>query len=146
MNTLPLHYVTSLDKTLGPQRAFWHLVDVVEKLCDMDHMHGDDEVVYFMNKDSARWVEQHVWRKVYIVLRIEATISCHNFIWDNMKDMGAWQSVYCMGFLLSKLRLTNHHSSGCPTSPIFAIGVKLELPMYPNLKMAKQSKDMNSMQ
>lgn len=31
----------------------------------------------FANTDFASWVEQHVWRKVYIALRIEATISCH---------------------------------------------------------------------
>lgn len=45
VNTLPLHYGTGLVKTLRLEWAFWHLVDVVDKLCDMDHVHGDDKVM-----------------------------------------------------------------------------------------------------
>ena len=46
------------------QRAFLHLVVVASKFVDMVHSHGDDKVI-FINKDFARWVQQHLLERVY---------------------------------------------------------------------------------
>jgi hypothetical protein len=98
-----------------------------------------DEVVYYVNRDSAGWVEQHVRRRVYIELKLECTRN-RTRIGDKSRD--DWMCVYCKGAFPSKLRLTDHRVGGCPCGPVNSTREKWELPVYPNLKTAKQGKDL----
>ena len=99
----------------------------------------DDEVTYYVNRDPAGWVEQRVKRRVYIELKLECT---RNRSKDVQKARDDWLCVYCKGSFPSKLRLIDHRVVGCPRGPVDSTGSKLELPVYPNLKIAKQGKDL----
>jgi hypothetical protein len=50
----------------GPLGTLLLAIDSQSRVQDMD-----DEVVYYVNRDSAGWVEQHVRRHVYIELKLE---------------------------------------------------------------------------
>ena len=50
--------------------------------------------------------------------------------------------LYCRGSFPSKLRLTDHRVGGCSCGPVNSSGARWELPVYPNLKTAKQGKDL----
>jgi hypothetical protein len=102
---------------------------------------GEDEVKYFVNRDSQGWVEQTVRRRVYIELKLECT---RNRSRDGQKAQDDWLCVYCKSPFPSKLRLTDHRVGGCPCGPVSPTGEKLELPVYPNLKTAKQGKDLKA--
>ena len=100
----------------------------------------DDHVTYYVNRDAAGWVAQRVTRRVYIELKLECT---RNRCRDGEKARDDWLCVYCKGSFPSKLWLTDHHRvSGCPRGPVDSTGARLELPVYPNLKTAKQGKDL----
>ena len=99
----------------------------------------DDKVTYFMNRDSQGWVQQTVRRRVYIELKLECTRHRSR---DGQKARDDWLCVYCRSSFPSKLRLTDHQVGGCPSGPVSPSGRKLELPVYPNLKTAKQGKDL----
>ena len=99
----------------------------------------EDEVTYFVNRDSQGWVQQTVRRRVYIELKLECT---SNRSRDGHKARDDWLCVYCRNSYPSKLRLTDHRVLGCPCGPVSPAGTKLELPVYPNLKTAKQGKDL----
>ena len=101
----------------------------------------EDEVTYFVNRDSAGWVQQTVRRRVYIELKLECT---RNRCRDGQKSRDSWLCVYCKSSFPSKLRLTDHRVGGCHCGPVDATGAKLELPVYPNLKTAKQGKDLKA--
>jgi hypothetical protein len=98
-------------------------------------------VKYFVNRDSQGWVEQTVRRRVYIELKLECT---RNRSRDGQKARDDWLCVYCKSPFPSKLRLTDHMVGGCPCGPVSPTGEKLELPVYPNLKTAKQGKDLKA--
>ena len=98
-----------------------------------------DEVTYYVNRDSVGWVEQHVRRRVYIELKLECT---RNRSRDVEKARDVWLCVYCRGYFSSKLRFTDHCVAGCACGPVDSNGLKWELPVYPNLKTAKQGKDL----
>ena len=100
-----------------------------------------DEVTYFVNRDSQGWVQQTVKRRVYIELKLECT---RNRCRDGHKSRDVWLCVYCRSSFPSKLRLTDHRVGGCPCGPVDPNGAKLELPVYPNLKTAKQGKDLKA--
>lgn len=102
---------------------------------------GGDEVKYFVNRDSQGWVEQTVRRRVYIELKLECTA---NRCRDGQKARDDWVCVYCKSQFPSKLRLTDHRVGGCPCGPLSPSGEKIELPVYPNLKTAKQGKDLKA--
>ena len=130
--------------TLPPETALFLAIDIHCLLQKMDShsgapLHNDDEVTYYVNRDSAGWVEQRVRRRVYIELKIECT---RNRSRDVQKARDDWLCVYCKGSFPSKLRLTDHRVVGCPRGPVDSHGSKLELPVYPNLKNAKQGKDL----
>ena len=123
------------------------LLEAIDSQCPVQDMDcqpeaaGDDEVIYFVNRDSAWWVEQHVKRRVYIELKLE----CYSNRTRNVhKARDDWLCVYCRGSFLSKLRLTDHRVGGCPSGPVGLSGLKVELPVYPNLKTAKQGKDLKA--
>ena len=101
----------------------------------------EDEVTYFVNRDSQGWVAQTVRRRVYIELKIECTLYRSR---DVQKARDDWLCVYCRNGFPSKLRLSDHRVGGCPCGPVDASGRKLELPVYPNLKTAKQGKDLKA--
>ena len=94
----------------------------------------EDEVIYYVNRDSAGWVEQHVWRRVYIELKLECI---RNRSRDVGKARNDWLCLYCRGSFPSKLRLTDHRVAGCACRPLDSNGSRWELPVYPNLKTAK---------
>ena len=101
----------------------------------------EDQVVYYVNRDFWGWVEQRVRRRVYIELKLE----CYgNRKRDVQKARDDWLCLYCRGSFTSKLRLTDHRVVGCPCGPLNATGTRLELPVYPNLKTAKQGKDLKA--
>ena len=99
----------------------------------------DDHVIYYVNRDVAGWVAQRVTRRVYIELKLECT---RNRCRDGQKARDDWLCVYCKHTFPSKLRLTDHRVSGCPRGPVDSTGARLELLVYPNLKTAKQGKDL----
>jgi hypothetical protein len=129
---------------LAPETALFLAIDLH---CSVQRMESerrsplpeDDHVTYYVNRDSAGWVAQRVRRRVYIELKLECT---RNRSRDGQKARDDWLCVYCKGSFPSKLRLTDHRVSGCPRGPVDASGLRLELPVYPNLKTAKQGKDL----
>jgi hypothetical protein len=129
---------------LAPETALFLAIDLH---CSVHRMESerrsplpeDDHVTYFVNRDAAGWVAQRVRRRVYIELKLECT---RNRSRDGQKARDDWLCVYCKGSFVSKLRLTDHRVSGCPRGPLDSNGLKLELPVYPNLKTAKQGKDL----
>ena len=76
---------------------------------------------------------------MYMELKLECT---RNQCRDGLKAWDDWLCVYCRNSFPNKLRLTDHRLGGCPCGPVDPIGKKLELPVYPNLKTAKQGKDL----
>ena len=129
---------------LPPQIALFLAIDLHCCLQEMEPkkgapLAGDDEVVYYVNRDSAGWVEQRVRRRVYIELKLECT---RNRSRDVQKARDDWLCVYCKQSFPSKLRLTDHRVVGCPRGPVDGTGAKWDLPVYPNLKNAKQGKDL----
>ena len=127
---------------LAPEMALFLAIDFDCALQNQDSYAGamgEDEVTYFVNRDSAGWVEQRVRRRVYIELKLECT---RNRIRDNQKARDDWLCLYCKASFPSKLRLTDHRVVGCPCGPVDSTGAKWELPVYPNLKTAKQGKDL----
>ena len=129
---------------LAPESALFLAIDMLSSLQKMDSatrapLPDDDAVTYYVNRDSAGWVEQRVTRRVYIELKLECT---RNRSRDGQKARDDWLCVYCRGSFPSKLRLTDHRVVGCPRGPVDATGSKWELPVYPNLKTAKQGKDL----
>ena len=129
---------------LAPQSALFLAIDLHCGLQMMDAEGGapwprEDEVTYFVNRDSQGWVQQTVRRRVYIELKLECT---RNRSRDGQKARDDWLCVYCRGSFPSKLRLTDHRLGGCPSGPVSPTGTKLELPVYHNLKTAKQGKDL----
>jgi hypothetical protein len=127
---------------LAPAMALFLAIDLHLSLQDMDSGKGApdaDEVTYYVNRDSAGWVEQRVKRRVYIELKVECTRHRSR---DNQKAHDDWLCVFCKAYFPSKLRLTDHRVVGCPNGPLDSRGGKLELPVYPNMKTAKQSKDL----
>ena len=99
----------------------------------------EDEVIYYVNRDSVGWIEQHMRRRVYIELKLECTRNCS---WDVENARDDWLFLYCRGSFPSKLRLTDHCVAGCAYGPVESNGSRWELHVYPNLKTAKQDKDM----
>lgn len=118
----------------GPLSALLLTIDSQSCLQDMD-----DEVVYYVNRDSAGWVEQHVRCHVYIELKLECT---RNRVRNEHRARDDWVCVYCRGSFPSKLRLTDHRCGGCPCGPVNSRGLRLQLPVYPNLNTAIQGKDL----
>jgi hypothetical protein len=129
---------------LEPLSALFMAIDcegcLQDRGCEAEAMMaGGDEVVYYVNRDSAGWVEQHVRRHVYIELKLECT---RNRTRHGEKSRDDWMCLYCRGSFPSKLRLTDHRVGGCPCGPVNSSGERWELPVYPNLKTAKQGKDL----
>lgn len=127
---------------LTPLTALFRAIDSQCRMQDMDSQPAaaeDEEVIYYVNRDSAGWVEQHVRRRVYIELKMECT---RNRTRNVHKARDDWLCVYCRGSFLSKLRLTDHRVGGCAHGPVNSNGLKWDLPVYPNLKTAKQGKDL----
>lgn len=129
---------------LAPETALFLAIDLhcfVQKMESERRppLHEDDHVTYYVNRDAAGWVAQRVRRRVYIELKLECT---RNRSRDGQKARDDWLCVYCKGSFPSKLRLTDHRVSGCPRGPVDSNGLRLELPVYPNLKTAKQGKDL----
>ena len=129
---------------LPPEIALFLAVDLHCFLQEMEPRQGAsmptfDEVTYYVNRDSAGWVEQRVRRRVYIELKVECT---KNRSRDMQKARDDWLCVYCKGSFPSKLQLTDHRVVGCPKGPVDERGNKCELPVYPNLKNAKQGNDL----
>ena len=61
---------------LAPETALFFAIDLDRSLQIMESYTGAptaDEVTYYVNKDSAGWVEQRVRRRVYIELKLECT-------------------------------------------------------------------------
>ena len=146
----PLRHIPRVASThsssffLRPLRALFMAIDSHCCLHDIDcqaeaPMQENDEVVYYVNMDSAGWVEQHVRRHVYIELKLECT---RNRIQNVHKARDDWLCLYCRGSFPSKLRLTNHRVGGCPCGPVNSNGAKWGLLVYPNLKTTKQGKDL----
>jgi hypothetical protein len=131
---------------LAPQIALFLAIDFHCALQRMDAKveearPDEDEVTYFVNRGSQGWVVQTVRRRVYIELKLECT-RCR--FRNGQKARDDWLCVYCRNSFPSKLRLTDHHVGGCPCGPVDPTGQKLELPVYPNLKTAKQGKDLKA--
>ena len=147
--TLPIRHATTLhdpSSMLAPETALFFAIDLHFAL-QMMGAQGEaarpdkDEVTYFVNRDSQGWVVQTVRRRVYIELKLECT-RCR--FWDGHKSRDDWLCVYCRNSFPSKLQLTDHRVGGCPCGPVDRRGQKLELPVYPNLKTAKQGKDLKA--
>lgn len=102
-------------------------------------MAEEDEVKYYVNMDSARWVEQHVRRHVYIELKLECSRNRSRNVHKARDD---WLCLYCRGSFPSKLQLTYHRVGGCPCEHVDSSGLKWEFHVYPNLKTAKQVKNL----
>lgn len=131
---------------LAPQYALFRAIDLHCALQTMGaegeaSLPAQDEVTYFVNRDSQSWVVQTVRRRVYIELKLECT---RNRCRDGQKSRDDWLCVYCRGSFPSKLRLTDHRVGGCPCGPVDSTGARVELPVYPNLKTAKQGKDLKA--
>lgn len=125
---------------LPPLTALFRAIDVQNMESPAHSRHGAlEEVVYYVNRDHSGWVEQRVTRRVYIELKLECT---RNRKRDVHKARDDWLCLYCGGSFPSKLRLTDHRVVGCPSGPVDSKGKKFELPVYPNLKTAKQGKDL----
>ncbi len=129
---------------LSPQSALFLAIDLHCLLQTMDSaahtsLGVEDEVVYYVNRDFSGWVEQRVKRRVYIELKMECT---RNRKRDVQKARDDWVCLYCNASFPSKLRLTDHRVVGCPCGPVDSTGCRWELPVYPNLKTAKQGKDL----
>ena len=127
---------------LAHEMALFLAIDLHRSLQEMDShkVPADaDEITYYVNRDSAGWVEQRVKRRVYIELKLECTRHRSR---DHQKTRDNWLCVFCKASFPSKLRLTDHRVAGCPNGPVDSKGDKLELPVYPNLKTAKQGKDL----
>ena len=122
---------------LPRQCALFFALDLQCRLQGMDSPR--DEVVYYVNRDFCGWVEQRVRRRVYIELKLECT---RNRKRDVQKARDDWLCLYCGASFPSKLRLTDHRVVGCLCGPVDSNGSKWELPVYPNLKTAKQGKDL----
>lgn len=122
---------------LPRETALFLAIDHQCRLQGMDS--SEDEVVYYVNRDFCGWVEQRVRRRVYIELKLECT---RNRRRDVQKARDDWVCLYCGASFPSKLRLTDHRVVGCPCGPVDSTGSKWELPVYPNLKTAKQGKDL----
>ena len=130
--------------TLPPEIALFLAIDLHCVLQNMESaahtpLGAEDEVVYYVNRDFSGWVEQRVTRRVYIELKLECT---RNRKRDGHKARDDWLCVYCRHSFTSKLRLTDHRVVGCPCGPLDSAGARWELPVYPNLKTAKQGKDL----
>jgi hypothetical protein len=144
MHSSPLSNFHPPPFMLPPQTALFLAIDLH---CSMQAMDSggqppfteDDQVVYYVNRDFNGWVQQRVRRRVYIELKLECT---RNRSRDVQKARDDWICLYCRGTFPSKLRLTDHRVVGCPCGPVDARGAKWELPVYPNLKNAKQGKDL----
>ena len=97
-----------------PQYALFRAIDLH---CAVQTMEAEgeapipeeDEVTYFVNRDSAGWVQQTVRRRVYIELKLECTC---NRCRDGQKSRDSWLCVYCRSSFPSKLRLTDHRVGG----------------------------------
>ena len=127
---------------LAPELALFLAIDFdcfLQNMASATGAREEDEVTYYVNRDSAGWVEQRVRRRVYIELKLECT---RNRCRENQKARDDWLCLYCRASFPSKLRLTDHRVGGCPCGPVDSRGVKWELPVYPNLKTAKQGKDL----
>ena len=127
---------------LAPELALFLAIDFdcfLQNMASATGAREDQVVTYYVNRDSAGWVEQCVRRRVYIELKLECT---RNRCMDNQKARDDWLCLYCRASFPSKLRLTDHRVVGCPCGPVDSKGVKWELPVYPNLKTAKQGKDL----
>jgi hypothetical protein len=98
-----------------------------------------NEMTYYVNRAFAGWVEQHVKRRVYIELKLECI---RNRSRDAGKAMDVWLCVYCRGYFPNKLRLTDHRIASCACGLVDSNRSKWNLPVYPNLKTAKQGKDL----
>ena len=127
---------------ITPQAALFMTIDLHCCLQDMERhpqtpMPEEDMVIYYVNRDFAGWVEQHVRRRVYIELKLECT---RNRARDVHKARDDWLCLYCRGYYPSKLRLTDHRVRGCPCGPVDSSGSRCELPVYPNLKTVEQGK------
>ena len=122
---------------LPPQTALFLAIDLHCHLQGM--VSSEDEVVYYANRDFSGWVEQRVRRRVYIELKLDCT---RNRKRDVQKARDGWLCLYCGASFPSKLRLTDHRVVGCLCGPVDSNGSKWELPVYPNLKTAKQGKDL----
>ena len=127
---------------ITPQAALFMTIDLHCCLQDMERhpqtpMPEEDMVIYYVNRDFAGWVEQHVRRRVYIELKLECT---RNRARDVHKARDDWLCLYCRGYYPSKLRLTDHRVRGCPCGPVDSSGSRCELPVYPNLKTTEQGK------
>ena len=146
---IPIQHATTFHPPsfiLAPETALFLAIDFHCALQRMDAegaaaRPGEDEVTYFVNRDSQGWVVQTVRRRVYIELKLECT-RCR--FRDGHKSRDDWLCIYCRNSFPSKLRLTDHRVGGCPCGPVDATGRKLELPVYPNLKTAKQGKDLKA--
>ena len=129
---------------LPPETALFLAIDLHCRMQNMDSgaqtpFSEDDQVLYYVNRDFPGWVQQRVRRRVYIELKLECT---RNRVRDHHKARDSWLCLYCRGSFPSKLRLTDHRVVGCPSGPVDSRGAKWELPVYPNLKNAKQGKDL----
>lgn len=148
-NIIPIRRATKFPPPclrLLPQSALFFAIDLHCGLQMMDaegeqSWPREDEVTYFVNRDSQGWVQQTVRRRVYIELKLECT---RNRIRDGHKARDDWLCAYCKCSFPSKLRLTDHRVGGCPCGPVTPTGTKMELPVYPNLKTAKQGKDLKA--
>ena len=101
----PLRHIPRL--VLGPLSALLMAIDSHSSLQDTAvqseaAMADHDEVVYYVNRDSAGWVEQYVRRRVYIELKLEST---RNRTRNTHKARDDWLCLYCRGSFPSKLRL-----------------------------------------
>ena len=77
---------------------------------------------------------------MYTELKLKCT---RNRSRDVGKARDVWLCVYCRGHFPSKLRLTDHRIAGCAYGHVNSNGSKWKLLIYPNLKTAKQGKDLN---
>jgi hypothetical protein len=100
---------------------------------------SEEEVIYYINMDSAGWVEQHIRRHVYIELKLDCT---RNRSREVHKAMDDWLCLYCAQTFSSKLRLTDHRVGGCSRGHVDSKGSRWGLHIYLNLKTAKQGKDL----
>lgn len=130
--------------TLPPEIALFRAINLHCDLQNMDSfahtpLGAEDEVVYYVTRESSGWVEQRVKRRLYIELKLDCT---RNRKRDVQKARDDWLCVYCRHSFPIKLRLTDHRVVGCSCGPLDSASSRWELPMYPNLKTAKQGKDL----
>ena len=104
---------------LAPQHALFLAIDLH---CVLQQMEAEgqgarpqeDEVTYFVNRDSQGWVAQTVRRRVYIELKIECTLYRSR---DVQKARDDWLCVYCRNGFPSKLRLSDHRVGAARVVP-----------------------------